>query len=225
VRSLLAFVLMTGASLTSTGVVLAESAVHYRELGISYRDQGRLSEAIATFQKAVDLEPENLAGRVNLGWTLHLAGQDRAAADVLEQTIHIDPFHAPTFNALGIIYLMNDDLAAAVLAHNWAVLIAPDNEIAHYNLSLAYHRLQQYDWAIASAQTAFDLEPDNPHPLVALAIAQWDGGQQAIAQQTYQQAIDLDARYRNKTFLTYLNQSGFSTDQIAIAQQILDSKK
>ncbi|NJO40064.1 MAG: tetratricopeptide repeat protein [Cyanobacteria bacterium RU_5_0] len=204
-------------------LALAQSAAQYRESGIAYRDQGQMMEAIAALQKAVELEPDYIPGYVNLGWTLHLAGQDREAADVLQTAIQRDPFHVQTFNAIGIIYLVNNDLAGAVLAHNWAKFLKPDNEIAHYNLSLAYQRVGEFDWAIEAATQAAALEPENPHPLVALAIAHWDEGDQAAAQHVYQQAIDLDSRYADSGFLDYLNEAGFSPDQIEKSKQVLRS--
>ncbi|HEY9631620.1 MAG TPA: tetratricopeptide repeat protein [Coleofasciculaceae cyanobacterium] len=212
---------LAGVSCLSAQPTWADAAVTYRELGITYRDQGDLPASIAAFQKAVDLSPDNLEGRVNLGWTLHLAKRDRQSAQVLEQTIPYDPYNVQTFNALGIVYLVNDDLAAAVLTHTWASWLKPDNEIAHYNLSLAYQRLQQYPWAIASAQKAAQLEPDNPHPWVALAIAQWEQGDRPAALKSYREAIALDERYSDREFLEYLNESGFSPDQIQLSQQIL----
>lgn len=199
------------------------SATQYRQLGLRYREQERFPEAIAALQKAVELDPDNLSGRVALGWTLHLAEQDQAATDVLEQTWQRDPFHVPTLNALGIVYLVNNRLVAAVTTHGWATVLQPDNEIAYYNLSLGFHRLQQYHWAIAAAQTAMALEPNNPHPVVALAIAHWDNGETAIAHQVYRQAIELDPRYDDPTFLSYLNKAGFSTNQIEKSQEVLES--
>lgn len=99
---------------------LAESAVEYRQLGLRYRAEGQMSESIAAFRRAVALDPANLDGRVNLGWTLHLAGDDRAAANVLQESVAINPFHVPTLNALGIVYLFNEDLPGAIVAHTWA---------------------------------------------------------------------------------------------------------
>lgn len=202
---------------------LAESAASYRELGIRYRNEGLMSEAIDALQQAMALEPNNLDGRVTLGWTLHLAKDDRAAAQILQETLTIDPFYVPALNALGIVYLVNNDLAGAILTHRWATLLAPDNEIAHYNLSLAFERSQQYDWAIDDAKTAAQLEPDNPHPLVALAIAHWGKGETDLATQSYQQAIGIDPRYAESSFLDYLNEAGFSSRQIETSKQVLSA--
>ena len=202
---------------------IAQSAAEYRQVGIAARDRGDLTGAIAALQSAVELEPENLSGQIMLGWTLHLAGEGRKAANTLKQAIALDPFSPQTFNALGIVYLVNDDLLAAIATHNWAAWIKPDNEIAHYNLSLAYQRLDFHEWAIAAAERAMALEPDNPHPVVALAIAYWRQGARDQALTTYQEAITMDARYGNAQFLTYLDQSGFSDEQIQEAQDILRS--
>jgi len=201
----------------------AQSAGDYRQLGLQHRDAGQMSAAIEAFRQAVQLEPDHVDGRVSLGWTLHLAGDDRTAADTLQATLQIDPFHVPTLNALGIVYLMNEDLPGAALAHSWAAWLKSDNEIAYYNLSLTFQRAEYYDWAIANAEKATKLEPDNPHPFVALAIAHWEEGNQPRAQQAYQQAIDLDSRYAESSFLEYLNEAGFNRQQIETAKQVLVS--
>jgi Flp pilus assembly protein TadD len=222
--------LITGIVLTSLPIASVasaqtadRSASEYRQQGLRDRQQGNLTAAIAALQKSVELDPTNLSGQVALGWTFHLAGQAEEAAQTLRQALQQDPTHVPALNALGIVYLVNDDWVAAATTHTWAILLSPDNEIAYYNLSLACERMKQYDWAIATAQKAAILEPDNPHPLVALAIAQAAHGEMAIAQQTYQQAIDLDGRYRSSAFLNGLEAAGFSPEQIAASQQLLNT--
>lgn len=200
-------------------------ASQYRELGLSYQRQERYPEAIATMKKSVELDPSNINGRVNLGWTQHLAGQEDAAAESLLQAVSLNPFSVPTFNALGIVYLVRGDLRAAVIVHTWAAILKPDNEIAYYNMSLAYHRLRMYDWAITTANKAATLEPSNPHPLVALAIAHWDSDDRMRAQLAYRRALDLDSRYSDRGFLTHLKKAGFSPDQIQTTERILSASR
>ncbi len=212
-----------GLPVSASAASPSESAAQYRELGLQYRQAEQFPEAIAALQKAVELDSDHLPGQVSLGWTQHLANQDRAAAMTLQTTLQQDPFHVPALNALGIVYLVNEDLLGAVLTHSWAAWLAPDNEIAYYNLSLAWQRLEHYDWAINAAQQAAQLEPDNPHPLVALSIIQWEQGNQPLAQQTYRQAMDLDLRYAEANFLDFLNQAGFNAQQIQTAKQVLQS--
>ncbi len=197
------------------------AADQYRQQGLSYRQQQRFDEAIAALEKSVSLDPTNLDGRIILGWTQHLAKQPEAAALSLWEAAYRSPTATPVFNAIGIVYLVRGDLPQSVLLHSWAAMLKPDNEIAHYNLSLAYQRLQQYDLAIAYADQAMQFEPNNPHPFIAKAIAQWTTGDRAGAKQTWQQAIGIDSRYNNAEFLNFLNEAGFSADQIQTAKQLL----
>jgi tetratricopeptide (TPR) repeat protein len=188
---------------------------------LEYQAQGRYKEAIATLQKAVSLDPENLTGYVILGWTEHLAEQDVAATQALKQALAMDSQHVPALNALGIVYLVRGDLQAAIETHILAAQLKPQNEIAYYNLSLAYHRLKQYDQAIENATIATQLEPENSHPWVALAIAQRGKGNLAAAQAAFQEAITIDAQYTDVGELSDLKQAGFSPEQIQVTQQLL----
>jgi len=197
------------------------AADQYRQQGLSYRQQQRFDEAIAALEKSVSLDPNNLDGRIILGWTQHLAKQPEAAALSLWEAAYRSPTATPVFNAIGIVYLVRGDLPQSVLLHSWAAMLKPDNEIAYYNLSLAYQRLQQFDLAIAYASQAMQLEPNNPHPFIAKALAQWSSGDRSSAKQTWQQAISIDGRYNNAEFLNFLNEAGFSTDQIQIAKQMV----
>lgn len=192
-----------------------------REQGLADRNQGRMDDAIATLDQAVQLDPEELSGYVILGWTQHLAGQRDAATDTLLRALERDPDHIPALNALGIVYLVNGELDKAVETHTQALQLNPANEIAAYNLSLAYQRLHNTEQAIAHARQATQLEPENPHPWVALAIAHFSQGDQVAAQQAYQEALRLDGRYGDRGFLSHLEQAGFSPGQIQLAQNLL----
>lgn len=201
----------------------ATSAETYRQQGLSLREQERYPEAIAALKQAVTLEPANLSGRVLLGWTQHKAKQDADAAETLLQALQLNPFNVQTLNALGIVYLVEGRLTAAIASHTWAAILQPTNEIPSYNLSLAFERVRQYNFAIATAKTAAKLEPSNPHPFVALAIAHWGNGDRALAQQVYRQALNVDPRYNDAAFLNYLDEAGFSSEQIERSQTVLQS--
>jgi Flp pilus assembly protein TadD len=192
-----------------------QKASTLRQQGLALRQQRQLENAIATFRQATILDPTHLDGWVLLGWTAHLAGNSSDAMTALQSALKLNPNHVPALNALGIVNLVAGDLATAVTTHQQALKLKPDNEIAHYNLALAYDRLQQYDTAIDHAQAAAQLEPTNPHPLAILAIAHWHNGDRNTAIKTYRQAIALDNRYRDRSFLVIdLKAAAFSEEQI-----------
>lgn len=220
-KFLLGGIIFSGLIGSIAPVSATNSAVEYRQLGLSHRQQGRYSQAIAAMQKSVELEPENVMGRVNLGWTQHLAGKQQDAAISLWQAIFQQPLFVPAYNALGIVYLVDGNLPLSVTVHTWAAILKPNNEIAYFNLSLALHRLKIYPLAIAAGDRAAVLEPNNPHPLVASAISYWDSGDRIFAQKAYYQAIKLDPRYKKTTFLSHLKQAAFTPEQIQVTKEIL----
>ena len=220
---LIAVLVATSCWLEFQPVFAVTSASQYRSQGLSYRASERYTEAIAALKKSTLLEPKNLSGWVMLGWTQHLAGQEDAAIESLFQVLYNDPASVPALNALGIVYLVSGKLNAAIAVHAWAAFLDSKNEVAYYNLSLAFHRLQIYESAIATAKKAATLEPNNPHPLVALALAHWGIGNRTQALLAYRRATNLDFRYRDRSFLPHLKKAGFSPDQIRIAEQILST--
>ena len=155
-----------------------------------------------------------------MGWTLHLAGQETEAAQILQKALQQNPKLVPALNALGIVYLVSGDLSAAVQTHQQAVALDSNNEIAYYNLALAYQRLKQFDLALPPGQKAAKLEPHNPHTWIALALIYWDQGDRLKARQMYRRALNLDARYRQPDFLAQLKLAGLSPDQITLVRQI-----
>lgn len=198
-----------------------KKASDLRQDGLRLRQQGKMDAAIATLQKATQLDATSLSGWVLLGWTQHLAGQSAAAIQSLQAALKLDANHVPALNALGIVYLVAGDLPQAIVTHQKALMLHKENEIAHYNLSLAYERQQKFELAISHAQAAAGLEPSNPHPLIALAIAFWGNGDKSQAVQAYRQAIRLDGRYRDRNFLSALKEAGFSPDQIVRSAEVL----
>jgi len=214
---------LTIASFSLPFPALAASAADYRLQGLAYRQAGNFPAAIAAFESAAALEPDNLEGRILLGWTQHLAGQRLEATTTLQQVVWTDPELVPALNALGIVYLVSGELAPAFITHGWALMLKPDNEIAVYNLSLTCQRLGFYDWAVLAAERATVLEPGNPHPFIALALAHWSQGNPTQAKAVYQQALALDGRYGDRGFIQYLAEAGFSTEQIQTVATILQN--
>jgi tetratricopeptide (TPR) repeat protein len=198
----------------------SKAAETYRIRGLEQRNQDNFDGAIAQFQTARTLDPFNPDSYVLLGWTQHLAGQRQQAAATLTNGLEYDDDYVPSLNALGIVYLVQGQLDQAVQTHARAIALQPDNEIAHYNLSLAYERLQDYPAAIAHAKRATQLEPYNHHPWVALALAAWGNQDAEAAQSAYGEAVRLDGRYRDRAFLDHLSKAGFSPEQIETTDQI-----
>ena len=81
------------------------------------------------------------------------------AANLLEQSVRIDPGESYGYNALGIAYLEQADFSKAIPAFRDAARRAPNWSYPLHNLALAYVEAGNYQDAIRSYQQAMRLTP------------------------------------------------------------------
>ncbi|MES1207291.1 MAG: tetratricopeptide repeat protein, partial [Pseudomonadota bacterium] len=94
---------------------------------------GKRKDAIASFEKAVELNPESSYARNNLGLALIYDKRYEEAADSLEQAVELEPVEAYMWNNLGMAYEQLDRLDDARDAYDKAV--AMDSDRAGASLS------------------------------------------------------------------------------------------
>ncbi len=217
------FLFLSIAALPSSITDKPQQAAQYRLRGLGYQGSGRLGLAIKAMQRSVELDPSNAIGKINLGWALHLAHRDSEARVVLEEVSKEHPRDVAALNALGIVYLVTGELNRAVATHTRAIILDKSDEIAHYNLALAYHLLGEYESGIKEGLSAAKLEPNNPHPKLALSLNFWSKGESYKSRLYYNYSISLDDRYRTSSYLSHLREAAFSSSQIDQLRQILKS--
>lgn len=131
----------------------------YNMLGLSYHSMGRLEEAIASFRRALDLNPRYTEVAINLAVTLFDVGRyDQASAvqeslqkEVEKRADHLDPY------------------ALKKLAN------------MHAEVGDAYHALGLHDQAIEEYVKALHLAPQFPDVRTRLAESYRDKGMIAEA--------------------------------------------
>ncbi len=102
--------------------------------------------------------------------------QDQFAAGDLDQAertvneaLRIDPKAAPFYVVAGQIAVERGRLEYGLRTFDQAIELGPKYAPAHYQKGMVLQRWQQYDLAQQSYQTAYDLEPDRPSYLLAVA--------------------------------------------------------
>jgi tetratricopeptide (TPR) repeat protein len=114
-------------------------------------------------EAAIRLTPESLylEGRDDFfqGRGLLFDKQYNNAANLLEQSVRIDPGEAYGYNALGIAYLEQADFARSIPAFRDAARRAPNWSYPLHNLALAYVEAGNYQEAIRSYQQAMRITP------------------------------------------------------------------
>jgi len=76
----------------------------YANLGLLYRNAGRNVEAIAAFERAIEINPKRAVYYNELGISYRLEGKFDRARQSYRQAIDLDPQYAAAYLNLGILY-------------------------------------------------------------------------------------------------------------------------
>jgi tetratricopeptide (TPR) repeat protein len=136
------------------------SANEHVALGTEYYEQGKLDEAVAEFQAAIELEPDNADAYRNLGTAYLEQGKDEEAAAAYEQAIELDPDFGEAYGDLAGVYVDLGRLSEAIAIGEKAIELAPDYAMAYNNLGFAYYQQGMLDEAIAEYKEAIRINPD-----------------------------------------------------------------
>lgn len=119
-------------------------------------------QAIAAYQKVLELDPEHAAANINLG-TLYYNRQDHALAEKhYRAAIAIDPRYALAYFDLGNVLDETGRVAEAIQAYNTALQLAPTYGDAHYNIALAYEKIREPRKALKHWRAYVKLDSNGP---------------------------------------------------------------
>ena len=108
--------------------------------GIALADEGKVDEAAAQFNRALEIDPNNAPALQNLG-IVALRRDDVASAQTyLNRALALNPRLPLALNTLGVVYARQGDYARAVDSWNRAVAIDPRQYDALFNAGLVEGR-------------------------------------------------------------------------------------
>jgi tetratricopeptide (TPR) repeat protein len=137
------------AELFSRGVALEE-------------DPRNQLQAIAAYERVLELDPEHAAAHINLG-TLYYNRQDYKAAEAhYRRALKIDPRYALAHFDLGNVLDETGRVAEAIQTYLTALQLAPTYADAHYNLALAYEKTKDPRKALKHWQAYVKLDSTGP---------------------------------------------------------------
>jgi Flp pilus assembly protein TadD len=121
---------------------------------------GRTQDAIACYQKALLLNPENATAHFNLG-TAWFQQQDLdRARHHLEQADRLDPYAVLTLNNLATVLVLQKKYAEAAGVLSRLTELRPESPTAYYNLACVYALQDKKPEAVAALKKAVDLGYD-----------------------------------------------------------------
>lgn len=156
-------------TVTSTAIPIAQPAAQPKDVadlfarGIALEeDPATQTQAMAAYQRVLDLDPDHAAAHINLG-TLYYNRQDYALAEKhYRRAIEIDVRYALAYFDLGNVLDETGRVAEAIQAYNTALQLAPTYGDAHYNLALAYEKVREPRKALQHWRAYVKLDTSGP---------------------------------------------------------------
>ena len=181
-------------------------AEYHCKLGDSLKDRGRIAEAIASYERAIATNPNEVDGYRAIS-QVYMGQNDPEAAKVIYERAEAhssELLQGKDYNALGVAWLEKlsatkteeksviDDLVdRAIACFQQAIQIDPSYADAHCNLGSAFLRKDQIRDAILAYKEAIDIDPNFAQPYFNLGILLNNIGKNDEAIACFQSAISL----------------------------------
>ncbi|MGO8754350.1 MAG: tetratricopeptide repeat protein [Gallionellaceae bacterium] len=143
-----------GASAVSPG-----RALHHFDLGNELHSQGRLDEAIGSYQKAALIKPDFFGAYINLGLAYQAQGKLNASVENYRKAVALNPNNADACFNLANALKKQGKLAEAINFFRKALALNPKDVEAFYNMGNALQDIGELDEAVKSYHGAIVLNP------------------------------------------------------------------
>jgi tetratricopeptide (TPR) repeat protein len=177
--------------------------------GLKLSSQGRHGEAIAHFEQALALQPDDPKVLFALGNTASQLGQPNLAEQFFRRVLTQDPCRTEAIVNLSNLLRANGQFDAAIALLIPAIAREPKAAELHLTLGSAWRERGDLDRAKLHYQAALIARPDYALALANLADLLCDEGQRDVARTLYDKAIKVEpgnAQVRlNRAILHFLN--------------------
>lgn len=160
-------------------------------LGIVYWKKNEFSKALTAYNKALQLNADDVDARYNLAFGLLSQKNYTAAIPHLTQLRTLNPtdrvFQTAVNDGLAEAYENTNELGKAVAAHRKIVELNPKDSTAHYNFALVLSRTARARDAVDELNAAIRLDRKNAPALLLLGdlytqLRKWPEAQEVLEQ-------------------------------------------
>ncbi len=206
---------------------LAERATLRLFMGRAARELGRFEVAAEHFQRAAELDPDNVEPLLDLAAVRRSQQRDRDAEALLDRARELRPRDPSALHTVAEALRTQGRVEEAIAGYRAVLELDPEFAPSHAALGIALYQMQRYRAGLASMQRALELDPELPvaaslHLFMGRAWAEL-GDTEAAAEQ-YQRALRIEPR--NPEVLDHLAMARFGQrryeDALALYRTLLE---
>ncbi len=165
---------------------------YYNAVGSVYHLQGSSKKAIASYEKAVEIDPDCGKAHINLAFEYAEQGQIEDAVREFKIALVIHPDYADLHYNLGLWYLDGQHLEQAETEFRKALELNRDYLMARNSLAYALFRLTKYDEALEEYEMVLAEGLISPDIYTNVGAIYYSKGQYKKASETLRKALSLD---------------------------------
>lgn len=168
-------------------------ALKEAKAGLAALNAGKIDEAIAAFEKALQLDPSLAAAHYNLGAAYERKDKLDEARKHFQEAVKLKPDFGEAYLAIGNSYLSQRKFdSAAIDALTKATELLPQNYNAFYNLGVCYSNSGKYVEAERAYRKAIEVNPKEPVAHYQLGMALLGQSKGADAKMEFQKYLELN---------------------------------
>jgi len=168
---------------------------HWYDLGCELVNLGQHEEAIAAFEKVLEIDPQFHDAWNGLGTSLNGLGRYKEAIAAFEKALEIDPKFHKAWNGLGNSLGELGEYNEAIAVLGKVLEIEPKSHIVWNGLGNALNGLERYSWAIAAFEKALEIHPKCHQAWNGLGTTLNDWGRNNEAIAAFEKALEIHPKY------------------------------
>ena len=159
--------------------------------------QNKLEDAIADYNKAVELAPNATDPYLNRGTAFEGLGKWEEAIADYNHVLELDPKDAMAYNNRGNAEAGLGKWEDAIADYSKSADMAPNFAFARANYAIALYETGKTEDAIRQMRNIVRKYPNFADMRAALTAAYWEQGKQGEAESNWVAAVGLDGRYKD----------------------------
>lgn len=204
---------------TATSATAQDVDSIYR-FGLTQLEEGDIENAINTFRKVLELNPNYALAHSSLGYIYLQRGNTELASASFERALDLDSRLPAAHNGRGMVMARETRMRQQALeSFRRALELDPDYLDAHYNLGVTLADMEDFRGARDAFQQILRTDPDYGDVHYRLGMIASNEGQYEVAEQEFIAQYRLDANHRENRL--ELGRVYFLTERYAQAEDLL----